>query len=385
MAKRDYYKVLGVPKTASVDEIKKAFRTLAAQYHPDKNPDNKKAAEEKFKEIAEAYEALSDPEKRRNYDQFGHEGLRGTTMHSYRGASFDDVLRQFGMGGAFSDLFGGGDLFDNLFRGRATRTRRGPRRGPSLERGLRLTFEEAAFGSKKPVEIARNEACATCHGSGAASGTSPVQCPMCRGAGEVQRSQGIFMVRTTCPRCRGKGTIIEQACPQCSGTGRVPWLGTIEVTVPAGVPDGQTLRIEGEGEPGDPGAPRGDLFIHIAVQEHPIFERHGDDLVMQRAITFSQAALGAKIEVPLLDSRTARLNVRPGTQSGQIYSLRGEGITRLRGSGRGDLLVQIIVRTPEKVTTEQERLLRELAKLENTDVNPHKKGFFDRLKGKFID
>jgi molecular chaperone DnaJ len=381
MAKRDYYEVLGVSKTASADEVKKAFRKLAGKFHPDKNPNDKKAAEEKFKEVAEAYEVLSDEEKRARYDQFGHDGLRGTTMHSYQGQSFEDI---------FSNLFGGGrggDLFEGLFgrSGGGGARRRGPRRGVSLERGLLLTFEEAAFGCKKKVEISRNEICGSCHGSGAAPGTSPKQCPMCRGTGEVQRSQGMFMVRTACPRCRGKGTTIESVCPKCSGSGRTQWSGSVEVTVPPGVQDGQTLRLEGEGEPGDPGAPRGDLYMHISVKEHPIFERHGSDLVMQRSITFSQAALGAKVEIPLLNKKTATLKVESGTESGQVYKLRGEGVQRLRGSGKGDLLVQVFVRTPKKLSSEQEELYRKLAELENTKVNPHKMGFFDRLKGTFID
>ena len=377
MAKRDYYEVLGVPKAASADEIKRAFRKLAATYHPDKNPDNKKEAEGKFKEIAEAYEVLSDPEKRQRYDQFGHEGLRGTTIHSYQGQSFEDIFSTFG------DLFGG-DVFGDLF-GRTSRGRRGPRAGVSLERGLALAFDEAAFGCKESVEVTRHESCSACQGSGAAPGSSPTNCPSCRGLGEVQQSRGFFAVRTPCPRCRGKGTIIEKVCAKCSGSGRVAWSGTIDVTVPPGVEDRQTLRLRGEGEPGDPGAPRGDLYLHLSVREHPIFERHGPDLVMQRAITFSQAALGAKIEIPLLKGKTATLKIEPGTQSGQIYSLRGEGIQRQRGNGKGDLLVQIIVRSPKKLSSEQEKLYRKLAELEHIKVDPHKKGFFDRLKGKFAE
>jgi len=376
MAKRDYYEVLGVSKNAAPDQIKSAFRKLANKYHPDKNPEDKKAAEEKFKEVAEAYEVLSDADKRTRYDQFGHDGLSGTTMHSYQSADFEDILR--GFGGLF-----GGDVFGDVF-GRGSR-RRGPRRGVSLERGLALTFEEAAFGCKRAVEVQRNEACSKCHGSGAAAGSSPSTCPMCRGAGEIRQSTGIFMTSRTCPRCRGKGTVIEKACPACSGAGRVAWSGTIDVTVPAGVDDGQTLRIEGEGEPGDPGAPRGDLFLHLAVKPHPIFERHGADLVMQRAVTCPQAALGASIDVPLLKDKTAELKIKPGTQSGQIYSLKGLGIKRLRGSGRGDLLVQIIVRTPVRLSRQQEKLYRDLAELEHAEVNPHKQGFFDRLKGKFTE
>ncbi len=293
-------------------------------------------------------------------------------MHSYQEASFEDIFSSFG------------DIFGDIF-GRTTYTRRGPRRGVSLERGLFLTFEEAAFGCKKPVEISRNEICSACHGSGSEPGSSPATCPICRGLGEVQQSRGFFAVRTTCPRCRGRGTVVEHVCAKCGGSGRVLWSGTIEVTVPPGVEDGQTLRLEGEGEPGEAGGPRGDLFLHISVGEHPIFERHGSDLVMQRAITFSQAALGAKIDIPLLNGKTATLKVEPGTQSGQIYNLRGEGIRKLRGNGKGDLLVQIIVRTPRKLTSEQEALFRKLAELENTDVNPHKKGFFDRIKGRFAE
>lgn len=377
MAKRDYYEVLGVPRTVSADELKRAFHKLALKYHPDKNPENRKEAEEKFKEIAEAYEVLSDTEKRKLYDLHGPDGLRGTTMHSYEGQSFEDVF------GAFSDLFGG-DLLGDLFA-RTTGRRRGPRRGPSLEQGLSLSFEEAAFGCKKPVRVSRREACAACHGSGAAPGSAPSNCPICRGLGQVQQSQGFFTVRTTCPRCRGRGTVIDKACPACGGAGRTVWSGTIDVSVPPGVEHGQTLRLEGEGEPGDPGAPRGDLYVHLAVAEHPIFERHGADLLMQRAITFSQAVLGARVDIPLLDGHTATLKIEPGTQSGQIYSLRGEGTKKLRGGGRGDLLVQVIVRTPARLSREQDALFRKLAELDNTKVDPHKKGFFDRLKGRFAE
>ncbi|MFO7899058.1 MAG: molecular chaperone DnaJ [Planctomycetota bacterium] len=384
MAKKNYYDVLGVSKDADTDDIKKAFRKLAARYHPDKNPDNKKEAETKFKEVAEAYEVLSDPEKRSRYDRFGHEGLKGTTMHDYRGASAEDIFA------SFSDLFGGGgggggDLFGDLFGTRAGRRRRGPRRGVSLEHGLTLTFKEAAYGCKKHVDITRHETCPVCQGSGAAPGTSPQTCPTCRGLGEVQQSRGFFTMRSTCPRCRGKGTVIETACPQCEGVGRVRRTVTIDATIPPGVQDGQTLRLEGQGEVGDPGAPRGDLYLHLSVKPHPIFERHGADLVMQRAISPSQAALGARIDVPLLNGKTATVKVQPGTQSGQIYSLRGKGIKKLRGGGHGDLLVKVVVRTPTRLTHEQEELYRRLAEMENQDVNPHRKGFFDRLKGTFVD
>lgn len=378
MAKRDYYEVLGLDKAASADDIKRSFRKLATKYHPDKNPENKKEAEEKFKEVAEAYEVLSDPEKRERYNRFGHDGLRGTTMHSYQGQSFEDIFSAFG------DMFGG-DIFGDMFGRTATGRRRSSRHGVSLERGLNLAFKEAAFGTKKSVEIERSEPCPSCHGSGGAHGSPPKTCPYCRGLGEVQQSQGFFSVRSTCPRCRGKGTIIEKACTKCSGAGRVPWHGTIDVTIPPGVENGQTLRLEGEGEPGGPGAPRGDLYLHLAVDQHPIFERHGSDLVMQRAITFTQAALGAKIDIPLLDGKTASLKIEPGTQSGRIYNLRGMGVKRLRAGGNGDLLVQIIIRTPTKLSPEQEKVFRQLADLENTNVNPHNKGFFDRLKGKFAE
>jgi molecular chaperone DnaJ len=305
-------------------------------------------------------------------------------MHSYQDRSAEDLFS------AFSDVFGGGaggggGLFENLFGGAAGGGQRGPRRGVSLERGLSLTFEEAAFGCKKAIEITRNQPCVDCHGSGAAAGSQPTTCPICRGLGEVQQSRGFFTVRTTCPRCRGKGTVVEKPCPKCNGRGRVPWTGTIDVTVPPGVRDGQTLRLEGEGEPGEPGAPRGDLYLHIAVQPHNIFERHGDDLVMQSAITPSQAALGASLRVPLLNKKTGTLKIKPGTQSGQIYRLEGRGVKRLRSSGYGDLLVRVVVRTPTKLSSEQEDLYRKLAEVEQSEVNPHKRGFFDRLKGTFID
>ena len=299
-------------------------------------------------------------------------------MHAYEGQTFEDIFS------TFSDLFGG-DVFGEML-GRAGRRGRGPRRGMSLERGLNLTFEEAAFGCKKTIDITRNEICGTCSGSGAAPGSTPANCPYCRGLGEIQQSQGFFTVRTTCPRCRGKGTIIEKACPKCSGSGRIPWRGKIDVTIPPGVEDGQTLRLENEGEPGDAGAPRGDLYIHLSVQEHPIFERHGADLIMQKAITPSQAALGHRIDIPLLNNKTASLKIEPGTQSGQVYNLKGEGIARLRGSGKGDLLVQVVIRTPKKMSAEQEALYKRLLELETKgQSNPHQKGYFDRLKGKFVE
>ncbi len=385
MAKKDYYDVLGVSRGAGSDEIKRAFRKLAAKYHPDKNPDDRKAAEAKFKEVAEAYEVLSDAEKRQRYDQFGEEGLRGTGRTNFEGASVEDIFA------SFSDLFGGtggGDIFGDLFGGRTggrTGTRQRPRRGISIEQSLALSFEEAAFGCKKHIQIARHEPCHTCGGNGAAPGTSPQTCPSCRGLGEVQSSRGFFTMRSACPRCRGKGTVIEKACPECNGAGQVRKPTTIDATIPPGVQDGQTLRLEGQGEAGDPIGPRGDLYLHLSVKPHPIFERRGADLIMQRSISPSQAALGAKIDVPLLNGKTATLKIRPGTQSGQVYKLKGKGIKKLRGGGYGDLLIQVVIRVPKSLSPEQEKLYRQLAEVENEQVNPHNSGFFDRIKGKFTD
>ena len=367
MAKRDYYEVLGVERSASADEIKSVFRKLALKYHPDRNPGDK-SAEQKFKEAAEAYEVLSDPEKKRRYDQFGHEGLRGTTMRGF--SSFEDIFD------AFSDVFGGG-LFDGFFGG----GRRRPRRGASLECEVVLEFEEAAFGESKTIDVTRQEICENCSGRGARPGTQPVTCPYCGGRGQIVQAQGFFSIQTTCPRCKGRGTHIETPCPRCDGVGRAAKRTKIDIRVPPGVQDGMSLRLAGQGEIGDDGALRGDLYCYLHVKPHPLFERAGDDIVCHVPIGFGQAALGAPVEVPTLRGK-ALLNIPCGTQSGDVLRLRGQGLPRPRG-GQGDQLVAVTIETPRKLTAKQEELLREFAETENEHVTPERKGFLDKVKDYF--
>lgn len=370
MAKEDYYKILGVDRNAGEDDIKRAYRKLALKFHPDKNPDDDEA-ERKFKEAAEAYEALSDPQKRQLYDRYGHDGLRGTTMRGF--GTFEDIFDAFG------DIFGGGG-FEDLF-GFGRRGRRA-RRGPSLRCDITIDFAGVAKGVQKVISVVRHEPCPTCGGTGAKPGTSPITCPYCRGFGEVQQSQGFFTMRTTCPKCRGNGKVIQDACPDCQGAGRKPVATEIQVRVPAGIEDGSRLRVAGQGELGDNGAPRGDLYCDIHVERHPFFDRHGDDLVCEVPIAFTQAALGAEIEVPALDGKTV-VQIPAGTQSSDVVTIPGGGLPNVRGYGRGDEHVRLVIETPKKLTPKQEELLRELAETETVHVSPHRKSFFERLKEYF--
>ena len=377
MAKTDYYELLGIARTASDEEIKKAFKKLALKHHPDRNPNNKKEAEEKFKEIAEAYEVLSDQDKRERYDRFGHEGLRGQNVGQY--ASAEDVFSAFG------DLFGGGGgggIFDELFGG-GRRQHGGPRRGSSIEHELILTFEEAAFGVEKAIQVPRRDQCEACSGSGAKPGTSPQTCPQCHGSGQVQQVQGFFSIRTGCPRCRGAGKIIADPCQECEGSGTKIRRKTIRGTIPPGTHDGVILRVRGEGNAGANGAPRGDLHLHIRVHPHEFFERHGDDLVIQVPITYSQAALGGDVPVPTLEGKRTRLKVPDGTQSGQLLRMKGQGVPRPSGRGRGDMIVQVIVEVPRKLTAKQKEILRQLAETEEANVSAERKSFLDKIKDYF--
>lgn len=375
MAEQDYYDILGVSKNATIDEIKKAYRQMALKYHPDRNPGNKEA-EAQFKEAAEAYQVLSDPEKRRRYDQFGSEGLRG----QYAPGDFSDLSSIFE---SFGDIFGGGrgEVFEDLFGFTGTH-RRGMRPGASLRCEIAVTLEEAAQGVSKTIGLRREEHCDTCHGSGAKPGTSPTVCSTCRGVGQVQRSQGFFTMRTTCPRCGGSGKIVENPCPDCRGAGRIPKRREITVKIPPGVDEGSQMRLQGEGEVGDNGAPRGDLYCFIRIQPHPFFERVGDDLLIRVPISYTQAVLGAQVEVPTIDGST-RVKIPAGTQSGQVLRLKGQGMPKLHGYGRGNELVQVTVETPTKLTTGEEKLLRELARLEESDVTPQRRDFVDKLKSFF--
>ena len=367
---RDYYEILGVQKNASADEIKKAYRQLALKHHPDRNPGDADA-EKKFKEAAEAYDVLGDAQKRRQYDQFGKAGLKG----GFRPHDFADIHDIFS---AFGDIFGG-SIFEDFFGG-GTRTRRGPRRGASLRCEIVLTLEECAASAQKTIKLRRQELCEVCGGSGAKPGTQPIRCSTCGGVGVVQQSQGFFSIRTTCPRCRGEGRVIESPCTGCAGSGHVQRRREITVRIPAGVADGMQIPMEGEGEAGEPGAPRGDLYCFIRVREHEFFERHGSDLLTRVPITFSQAALGGQVDVPTITGKTTTVKVPAGTQSGQILRLRGQGMPSIRGHATGDLLVQVYVETPRKLTPEQKRLLRELATTEEANVSPERKSFFDKLK-----
>jgi molecular chaperone DnaJ len=362
--KRDYYEVLGVSRDATEDEVRSAYRKLALKYHPDRNPGDKDA-EAKFKEAAEAYEVLRDSEKRARYDQFGHEGLRG------RVAGFQDVSDVFS---AFEDIFSS-SFFGDMFGAASGR-------GANIRAQVEIDFEEAAFGVSKVVEVARREHCENCNGTGCRPGTKPEICSYCRGIGRVRQVQAFFQIQTTCPACHGMGSVIKSPCPRCDGAGRAPKRCKIEVKIPAGIEDNTRLRVPGQGEPSDNGRP-GDLFCFIQVRPHPLFQRHGDHILLDVPIAFSQAALGAEIQVPGLGGKTHNLKIPPGTQSGDILQLREEGVPRLNGYGRGDQLIRVMVEVPKKLTGRQEELLREFAATEEANVTPERKSFLKAVKDYF--
>jgi molecular chaperone DnaJ len=352
MAKRDYYEVLGVDTTASQDEIKKAYRQLALKFHPDRNPGDKKA-EDNFKEAAEAYEVLRDPQKRDIYDQFGHAGLEGTGFTGFGG--FEDIFSAFG------------DIFEDFF-GFGTR-RRGPRTsarpGADLLYDLRITFEEAVFGTEKEIEIPTSATCESCEGTGREPGTEEEICPVCRGQGQILQSQGFFRISTTCHRCGGQGRIITKPCQPCKGTGREKVTTKVVVKVPAGVDTGVRLRIPNKGESGYRGGPPGDLYVRLHVDAHEFFEREGHNLYCRVPISMIQAAIGDTMEVKTLDS-TISVKISPGTQNGDVIRLRGEGVPGLRGSARGDLFIDIQVKTPVNLNNRQKEILREFAEIEES-------------------
>jgi molecular chaperone DnaJ len=380
-AKRDYYEVLGVNKGASPEEIKRAYRRLALKYHPDRNPGDKQA-EESFKEAAEAYEVLSDSQKRATYDQFGHAGVEG----AFRGKGFE--WSDFSHFTDFGDIFSG---FEDLFRGFGIDTdffgtmgggRRRARQGADLRYDLEITFLQAAEGHIATVSVPRYEPCKHCKGSGVKPGTRRVKCPVCGGSGQVRTSAGFFSISQTCQQCKGEGTVIKTPCPKCNGRGRVREVKKIEVRIPAGVEDGSRLRLQGEGEAGLQGGSRGDLYIVIRVRSHEIFERQGDDVLCQFPISFTQAALGTEIDVPTLNGKV-RMKIPPGTQSGKVFRLKGKGIQNLRGFGKGDELVGIIVETPTHLSQEQKMLLKKFAEISGEEVHPLSKSFMDKLKKVF--
>lgn len=360
--KRDYYEVLEVHRNASDTEIKKAYRKLAIKYHPDKNPGDKQA-EEKFKEISEAYEVLSDPQKRAQYDQFGHAGVGGG---GFGGTGFG-----FGAGTPFGDIFG--DLFGG---GRQQRSR--GRRGDDLLYNLEISFEEAAFGVESRIEVPYNKRCSSCGGSGAKPGTEPKVCPTCRGAGQVRFQQGYFSVSRTCSHCGGEGRVIDSPCGNCRGTGMEKDTKTISVKIPAGVETGNRLKLSGEGGQGIKGGANGDLYVAITVRPHPVFTRDNNDVICEIPISFVQAALGTEIQVPTLDGKV-NLRIPEGTQSGRVFRLRDKGIPVLQGYGRGDQLVVIKVETPVNLNKKQRELLEEFARIGGEEIYPMKKSFFEKV------
>jgi molecular chaperone DnaJ len=368
--KADYYEVLGVDKNATDQELKSAYRKLAMQHHPDRNPDDP-AAEEKFKQASEAYQVLSDPEKRAVYDRYGHAGLSGTGGFDPSGfAGMPDL------GDIFGDLFGG--MF-NMGGGRgASRAQR----GRDLRADLSITFEESAFGKQAEVRFRRMDACSVCQGSGAAPGRGEHACQQCGGRGQVRYQQGFFTIARTCSACGGTGTVISEPCKECRGEGRVAKEHTINVTVPAGIEDGMRIRYQGEGDAGRYGGPSGDLYVVIAVQPHPFFEREGNDLHYVLPISFSQAALGTELTVPTLEGET-KLKVPEGTQSGKEFRLRNKGVPEVNSHGRGDLIVHIVVQVPTRLNKAQKELVRQLGETITVENVPAARGLFDRVKGIF--
>jgi len=380
VSRRDYYEVLGVSKSADESDLKSAYRKLALKDHPDRNPGDK-AAEERFKEAAEAYAVLADPEKRSRYDRFGHAGV-GTAAG---GPGFDpSVFSEFG---DFADILGGMFGFGDLFGGRRPG---GPLRGADLRYDLEISFEESARGTETTIQIPRQESCDTCHGSGAAAGSSPATCPQCRGQGQVRFQQGFFTVARTCPQCRGAGRIITRPCETCRGAGRLTRERKLSVKIPAGIASGQQFRLQGEGEGGAGGGPPGSLFVAVHVQEHEFFRRDGLNLFCEIRVNFTTLALGGEVVVPTLDG-TETVKVHEGTQTGTTLRLRGKGMPEVGGRGRGDLFVTVQAQTPKKLTREQRHLLTQLAKaLPEDQFTPRAHGeeqddrnLFDRVKDMF--
>lgn len=368
--KRDYYEVLGIPRTANAAEIKKAFRALAMKYHPDKNPGDKEA-EASFKEVAEAYEILSDEQKRAMYDRFGHDGLKGAGMGSGF-QSTDEVFMHFG--DIFESLFG----FSSGRRGGG----RGPRRGSDLEYPLTIDFLEAAHGVTKEIQVPKHALCDSCSGSGVAAGSQPVTCATCKGHGEVIQAQMFLRIRTTCPSCGGSGQTIKDPCTSCSGQGRTRVSEKVTVKVPAGVDDGMQIRHHGKGDVGDPGAPNGDLYVTMRVQPHPVFSRDGTNVLCTVPVHFSVACLGGEITIPTIDGDQP-FTVPAATPSGKVFQLRGKGVPSLNGRGRGDQLVQVVVKVPKELTPREQELIRELGAIAGEKVSDKDRSVLEGVKDWF--
>ena len=365
MTKHDYYEILDINRNAPADEIKKSYRKLALQYHPDRNPDNPES-EEKFKEASEAYEVLSDPEKRGLYDRYGHDGLKNSGFSGFSG--FDDIFSSFG--DIFEDFFGMGGF------GGSQGGRSDARKGQDLRYDLNISLREAAFGIEKNIEVTKNVLCETCGGSGAKQGTKPETCSNCRGAGRVMQQQGFFSMATTCPECRGTGKIIKEPCRDCRGTGKTRQTKTLKVKIPAGVETGMRLKLANEGEPGEKGGPNGSLYVFIIEDEDPFFQRHNNDIVCQIPISFSQAALGTEIDVPTLKDEE-KLKIPRGIQSNDLLTIKGAGIHSINRNGRGNQIIQVIIKTPRKLSKKEQEVFQELAKLEQE--NEKNSGFFKTL------
>lgn len=367
--KADYYEVLSVERTATDQELKSAYRKLAMQYHPDRNPDDP-VAEEKFKEASEAYQVLSDPDKRAAYDRFGHAGLSGNGM----GMGGFDGMPDLG------DIFG--DLFGEMFNMGGTRRGSRAQRGRDLQYEMQLTFEEAVFGKQAELKIRRMENCTTCQGSGAEPGQGPSVCQQCAGRGQVRFQQGFFSVARTCPVCGGAGSIVKNPCHQCKGDGRQSADHTINVTVPAGIEDKMRIRYQGEGDAGRHGGPAGDLYIVIGIEPHPFLEREGNDLHYVLPVSFPQATLGVELMVPTLEGET-KLKIPEGTQSGTEFRLRNKGVPYLNDHGRGDLVVQVVAQVPKKLTKTQKELVRQLGETLTVENTPSSRSFFEKMKDMF--
>jgi len=379
MSKRDYYEVLGVVRGAGEEEVKKAYRKLAVKFHPDKNPGDK-SAEEKFKELSEAYDVLSDPQKRAAYDQFGHAAFDARRRAS-RGGGFSDFHDPFDI---FREVFGqqtGGSIFEDLFGGRSANPG-GPQRGADLRYDLEITFDEAARGCEKEITVTKLDACEACGGAGAEGNARYQTCPTCSGRGQVVSSRGIFSIAQTCPRCEGAGRTVDKPCRTCQGSGQRERTSKITLRIPPGVDTGSRLRSAGNGESGKRSGTPGDLYVIIHVKAHDIFQRDGDDLTCEVPINFTTAALGGEIEVPTLEDK-AQIKIPAGTQTGSVFRLRGKGIRNVHGHGHGDLHVQVTIEVPARLNTEQRAKLMEFADLCDASVNPRSKSFLDKAKELF--
>ncbi len=365
-AKRDYYDVLGVERNAGAEEIKKAYRKIALKCHPDRNPGDK-AAEERFKEASEAYQVLCDPERRAQYDRFGHAAFE---QGGFGGFDF--------AAGGFEEVFG--DIFGDFFGGRRGRSR--GRRGEDLRYDLEIDFEEAVFGAEKTLRVPRLATCEDCNGSGSKNGTPRETCSACKGSGQLRYQQGLFSIAKTCGQCQGQGSVLRDPCTGCRGAGMVRRQHTLSVRIPPGVDTGSRLKLRGEGEAGINNAPAGDLYVVVHVREHPLFSRDGNDVICDVPIGFTQAALGAEIDVPTPHGKM-RVKIPAATQSGSVFRLKGKGVPDVRGYGHGDALVRVLVETPKKLSAKQRELLEEFARISGEEVHPIAKGFFDKVKEMF--